>query len=121
MPDTPVVNNASLLCTGATAGSSTLTVTSQQFVKAGGQLVATIMDFAPGANIKPFGTCKILTAAASGVPTPCAPAVVAPWVPGSVVQKITGLPVLLKSCKAICAIGGEISILNPGQMVEKSD
>ena len=92
-----------------------LTVVSQMVSKAGGQLAATIMDHAPVANIAPFGTCKTLTAAASGVPTPCVPATAAPWTPGAVKTKIGGFPALTQSCKLACTVGGMISITSPGQ------
>ena len=38
----------------------------------GGMLAATVMDNMLAANIPPFGTCSVLTSAASGTPTPCA-------------------------------------------------
>jgi hypothetical protein len=77
--------------------------------------VATIMDFKPMKNIMPMGTCKILTAAASGVSTPCVPAVVAPWTPGAKVVKIGMFPALSEDSKAICSIGGTVEISDPGQ------
>lgn len=80
--------------------------------------VANILDHIPIANIPPFGTCKILTAAAAGVPTPCVPATAAPWVPGSPTVMVRSAPALNDTSKCICAIGGSISITNPGTTKE---
>ena len=112
---TAVVNGAMLQCTCGDAPTP-LTVTSQMQAKIGNQLAATIMDHAPTVNIAPFGTCKTLTAAASGVPTPCVPATVAPWSPGSTsIVNIGNFPGLLNTDKLACTVGGMISITNPGQ------
>lgn len=111
---TAVVNGATLQCTCGSA-PSTLTVTSQQTVKIENQLAATVMDNT-NANIPPFGTCSVLTAAASGAPTPCAMVAPAPWTPGSVTNvKIGNLTALLNTDKLACAIPGSISITNAGQ------
>ena len=108
------VNTAMLQCTCG-AAPTPLTVTSQFQVLIGNQFAATIMDFAPMANIKPFGPCTILTSAASGVPTPCVPAAPAPWTPGAAKTLIGNFPALLQSDMLSCAVGGMISITNPGQ------
>ena len=99
---------------------STLMVTSQQVAKINGMLIATIQDCMTGANLPPFGTCQVLTASASGVPTPCAMAPAGTWMPGSLVKKIFGLPVLTDSSKLICGIGGVISITNPSNVVAQT-
>ncbi len=110
-----VVNTAQLQCTCGDA-PATLTVTSQMQVMIGNQFAATVMDYAPVVNIPPFGTCKTLTAAASGVPTPCVPATVAPWTPGSTsIVMIGNFPALLDTDKLACTVGGMISIVSPGQ------
>lgn len=85
----------------------------------------TIMDFAPMVNIKPFGMCTTpsnptvaaATAAALGVltPMPCIPATTAPWTPGSPTVLIGGIPALNNSSVCVCAWGGVISIVTPGQ------
>lgn len=80
--------------------------------------VANIMDHLPIANIPPFGTCTILTAAAAGVPTPCVPATAAPWAPGSPTVMVRNMPALNSTSKCLCAIGGSISITNPGTTKE---
>lgn len=109
-----VVMTAQMQCTMGDAPMP-LSVMSQQTVKAGNMLAATIMDNAPIVNIPPFGTCKTLTASASGVPTPCVPATVAPWAPGAIKTMIGGKPALTQSCKLMCSVGGMISITSPGQ------
>ncbi|OAI41312.1 hypothetical protein AYO40_03390 [Planctomycetaceae bacterium SCGC AG-212-D15] len=80
--------------------------------------VATVMDFAPVANVVPFGICQQLTKMASGVPTPCVPAPTGPWMPGSLVESILGLKVLTADSQLICGVGGQISIKMPGAIVD---
>ncbi|HYJ84957.1 MAG TPA: DUF4280 domain-containing protein [Pyrinomonadaceae bacterium] len=87
---------------------------------------ANIMDNKPMVNILPFGMCTspsnptvaAATAAALGVltPMPCVPVIPAPWIPGSPTVMLAGLPTLNNNCKLMCAWGGVIQILNPGQM-----
>ncbi len=86
--------------------------------------LATIMDYVPFKNILPFGMCSSIlnptvasaTAAALGVltPMPCIPAVTAPWTPGSPKVLIGGKPALNSNSKLICAYGGVIQIMSPG-------
>jgi hypothetical protein len=99
---------------------SVLRVQSQQIVKIGGMLVATIQDCKPVVNLPPFGTCQTLTASASGVPTPCAMAPAGTWMPGSLVHKINNMPVLTDASKLTCGIGGVISISNPSNVIEET-
>ena len=104
---------------------STLVVTSQQQMLAGGPPAATIMDNVPMTNIPPFGMCTSIanpqvasaTSAASGVltPQPCVPSIAAPWAPGSPNVLIAGKPALNLTCKAMCNWAGVITIVNPGQ------
>jgi hypothetical protein len=86
---------------------------------------ANIMDNKPMVNILPFGMCTSLsnptvaaaTAAALGVltPMPCVPVTPAPWVPGSPTTLIGSMPALNNTSKLMCAYGGVIQIVNPGQ------
>jgi hypothetical protein len=95
-------------------------------VVVGGRPAATIMDFAPFANILPFGMCNspanpmviAATAAALGVftPMPCIPVTVAPWVPGSPTVLINNFPALSSTSKCMCTWGGVISINFAGQV-----
>ncbi|WP_433936381.1 DUF4280 domain-containing protein [Sorangium cellulosum] len=86
---------------------------------------ANISDCAPVLNVLPFGACSSLanptvaaaTAAALGVltPMPCVPVPAGTWVPGSVTVMLKGMPALDSAAKLMCAWGGVIQILNPGQ------
>jgi hypothetical protein len=87
---------------------------------------ANIMDNKPIVNIVPFGMCSspanptvaAATAAALGVltPMPCVPVTPALWVPGSPTVLIGGMPALNNTSKLMCAYGGVIQIVVPGQM-----
>jgi len=124
MPAPLVVMGATMQCTFGVA-PSTLSVTSNQQTMAGGPPAATIMDNAPMANIPPFGMCMTpsnpqvaaATAAALGVltPQPCIPVITGPWAPGSATVLINNQPALNLNCKAMCAWGGVISIISPGE------
>jgi hypothetical protein len=110
-----VVMGATLQCTCGSAPAN-LVVDSQTKYMIADKLAATIMDFKPGANIPPFGTCALLTAAASGTPTPCAMVPAGPWSVGSTTQvKLGDQLALLSTDKLTCGVGGLISIVNPGQ------
>ncbi|MDR1292758.1 MAG: DUF4280 domain-containing protein [Clostridiales Family XIII bacterium] len=115
---------ASMFCSFGLA-PSTLNVTSNLKVLTS-KPAATIMDFRPMVNIPPFGMCTSLanpmvasaTAAALGVltPMPCIPNTMAPWIPGSPMVIIGNYPALSSTSQLICAYGGMIKIISPGQM-----
>jgi len=110
-----VVLGATLQCTCGSAPAKLLVNSQTQFL-IDNLPAATVLDFKPGVNIPPLGVCSILTAAASGVATPCAMAPVGPWQPGSTAQvKFGDLPALLATDKLQCGIAGVISIVDPGQ------
>lgn len=121
-----VVATAQLMCSFGVAPSALNVVPKGVPVQAGGQMAATIQDFAPNVNIMPFGMCTTLsnpqvaaaTSAASGVltPQPCIPVTTAPWTPGSPTVQINGAPALTAECTCQCAWGGMITIVSPGQM-----
>jgi hypothetical protein len=83
------------------------------------------MDNKPIAEIVPFGVCSSIanptvaaaTAAALGAltPMPCIPVIPAPWVPGAPTVLIANMPALDNSSKLMCAWGGVIQVVNPGQ------
>ena len=87
---------------------------------------ANIMDNIPMVNILPFGTCQSLanptvasaTSAAMGVltPMPCVPVTPAPWIVGAPTVLIGNMPALNNSSKLMCAWGGVIEVINPGQV-----
>jgi hypothetical protein len=82
----------------------------------GNKLAATIQDHTPVSNIPPFGNCTVLTAQANGVPTPCVPAIPAPWAPGSTSPvQVGNFPGLLSTDKLACTIPGVITVQDPGQ------
>lgn len=109
------------MCTFGTAPSQ-LTVTSQFTSLANGKPIATMKDFQPMTNIAPFAMCTSLanpqvasaTAAALGVltPMPCVPATT-PWT--CTKTMVGGAPAIDNSCKCMCAYGGQISVIFPGQ------
>jgi len=119
-----VVDGAVLSCSFGTAPSS---LAASPASPAGGTSAgaATIMDFAPFVNIRPFGLCSslanpavnIATAHNAGVftPQPCIPATASPWVPGSPAVTIGGLPALDSACTCNCLWAGVVSVITPGQ------
>ncbi|MFO8010365.1 MAG: DUF4280 domain-containing protein [Dehalococcoidia bacterium] len=119
-----VCNGAMCQCSFGMAPSS-LVITPEGMVLAGGQPAATIMDNVPMKNVQPFGMCTTLsnpqvasaTAAAQGVltPQPCVPVTSAPWAPGSPTVMIGNKPALNSNSQLICNWGGVIQITQPGQ------
>jgi len=122
-----VVLGAAMTCSFGTAPSSLL-VTSNQTVMSSKMPAATIMDFAPIANIPPFAMCTTVsnptvasaTAAALGVltPMPCVPVTTGPWVPGATQTLVAKQPALTDACQCFCAWGGVIQITYAGQATE---
>lgn len=118
-----VVHGASLMCSCGTAPSS-LAVLPVVASEADSQPAATVNDFAPMANIAPFGMCTTpanpqvaaATAAAMGTltPQPCIPATTAPWSPGSSVVTINDLKALTDDSRCNCQWAGSISVVNAG-------
>jgi hypothetical protein len=119
-----VVNGATLQCTfGMTPSSLIVPPVSQ--VMAQNSPAATITDAVPMANIMPFGMCTTLTnpqvaaatSAAMGTltPQPCIP-VTSVWTPGSPKVTVRNQPAVDSTCTCMCAWGGQISVINPGQM-----
>lgn len=115
-----VCMGASMMCSFGTV-PSTLIVNSQQTALTGTP-IATIMDNKPIANIPPFGMCNSVANPATKrpppvffTPAPCVPSITAPWAPGSPTVLVGGKPALNNTSKLICAWGGVIQIVNPGQ------
>jgi hypothetical protein len=110
-----VVEGARLRCTCGDKPSQ-LQVTSQANVEIDQKRAATVQDNAPGRNIAPFGTCKVLTAAAAGTPTPCKLAPAGPWEPGAVSRVTIGNYLALLSTDVLkCSVPGVITITDAGQ------
>lgn len=124
-----VVMGATMQCSFGVAPSSLIVIPKGLPALSSGPFAATIMDFAPIVNIPPFGMCTSIanptvaaaTAAALGVltPMPCLPVIPAPWAPGSPTVLINNFPALNNTSKCMCAWGGIIQILNPGQVTEQ--
>jgi uncharacterized protein DUF4280 len=121
----PVVDTAMLTCSFGTTPSSLAVVPAGPRVTALGLALASVVDFVPQSNIKPFGMCTTVsnpqvasaTSAALGVltPQPCVPAIAAPWTPGAATVSVNGRPALTDSCTCQCMWGGAVTITNAGQ------
>ncbi len=121
-----VVSGAQLACTFGVAPSPLTVIPSGPPMQAGGQLIAKITDVAPMANISPFGMCSApsnpqviaATSAAAGVftPQPCIPVTTAPWAPGSAKVTVGGVPAVTSTCRLMCTWGGQISVVQAGQV-----
>jgi hypothetical protein len=120
-----VTAGATLMCPFGLAPATLVVLPVHRVLSA--TFAANITDMVPVANIPPFGACTSLanpmvaaaTAAALGVlvPMPCVPVPTGPWLPGSTKVMLGGMPAVDATCSAICAWGGVIRILSPGQMV----
>lgn len=117
-----VCMGANLQCSFG-AAPSTLAVNSQTTVLTASKPAATIMDCKPIANIPPFGMCSCPANPATVkpppvmfAPAPCVPVISAPWAPGAPTVLAGGYPALNNSSKLMCAWGGVISVVNPGQV-----
>ena len=118
-----VVTGATCMCPFGVAPAAIMS-TNNQTVLVGGVPACVITDAAPMANITGFGMCTTLsnpavasaTAAALGVltPQPCMPAIAGVWTGGTTL--IGGKPCLTQTSNCMCAYGGTITIVNPGQM-----
>ena len=119
-----VCSGAMLTCTGGVAPSA-LTVLPIGRPLCGAP-AANIVDIAPIVNVPPFGTCQMVsnpmvaaaTAAALGVltPMPCVPVPAGTWTPGNPMVLIGGMPALTTDSKLVCAWGGVIAVVAPGQV-----
>ncbi len=122
-----VCNGASLMCSFGVA-PSVLTVLPVNRTMTSNMPAANIMDHVPMVNIMPFGMCitptnptvASATAAAMGVltPMPCIPVTPAPWVVGSPTVMVGNMPALNNTSTLMCAWGGVITVVMPGQVTE---
>jgi hypothetical protein len=121
-----VCAGAMMTCSFGMTPSALIVIPKGMPVMAGGPLAATIMDFAPIANIPPFGMCTTMsnptvaaaTAAKLGVytPMPCVPVTPAPWIVGAPTVLINNFPALNSTSKCMCTWGGVIQFVFPGQV-----
>lgn len=117
-----VVNGALLQCSMGSAPSTLNVLQSPVIIE--GKYAATVMDCESMANIPPLGMCTSpanpavfsATAAASGVlvPMPCIPTPSAGWMCGPA-PLLCKMPALTSDGKLMCAYGGCIQIIYPGQ------
>ncbi|MDR1605339.1 MAG: DUF4280 domain-containing protein [Gracilibacteraceae bacterium] len=117
-----VVSGATYVCSFGTVPG--VLKAGKASVLAAGMPAATISDVAPMTAISPCGLCTTpsnptvaaATAAALGVltPQPCIPVPVGAWL-GSKGPLIGGTPGLSGEGRLLCAYGGSISIVAPGQ------
>jgi hypothetical protein len=125
----PVVMGDKVTCSFGAAPVPLVVIPKGPPVMFEGKFVATVMDFAPMANIAPFGTCMSLanpqvaaaTAAALGAltPMPCIPVTTGPWKPGALKTKVNNFNVLDAASTAMCAWAGVITVMPPpGAMKE---
>ena len=122
-----VCNGATLQCSFGLAPGTLVVLPENQCIT-GNMPAATIMDNKPMVNVMPFGMCNSManpavasaTAAALGAltPMPCTPVIPAPWVPGAPTVLLANFPVLNETSKLMCAYGGVIQIVVPGQFTE---
>lgn len=119
-----VVNLAVTRCSLGEAPSEPVVLPLNR-VLAGDQPAATIMDHVPIGNFTSFGMCNSISnpevAAATAklgilTPMPCAPVTPAPWVPGAPTVPIGAFPALDNMSKCMCAWGGIVEIVMPGQL-----
>ncbi|RCX11379.1 uncharacterized protein DUF4280 [Anaerobacterium chartisolvens] len=118
-----VCGGANMKCTFGAAPCSLMVLPENQAMTS--QPIATIMDNKPMVNILPFGMCSSManpavaaaTSAAMGVltPQPCIPVTTAPWAPGAPTVMVGNKPALNNSSKLMCAWGGVIDFVSPGQ------
>lgn len=123
----PIVTEGALMMCSFGVAPSSLIVTSNATVTVGGIPAATLMDYAPFANIPCFGVCLspmhpgfvggVVSAALGGAPVapPCTPAVATPWLQPALITTIDGLAVLLPSAVNHCALSGVIKFVTTGQ------
>jgi hypothetical protein len=91
-----------------------------------GMPTATVLEIVPDDNVPSFVMCacednpevQAATDAAEGVltPMPCEPVILDPWEPGSITMLFDGAPLATIASTCMCAWGGEISVVAPGQL-----
>ncbi|MBO4578404.1 MAG: DUF4280 domain-containing protein [Paludibacteraceae bacterium] len=118
-----VCNNAKMQCSFGMIPGTFIVVDPMRPKLNSAMAIGNVMDNKPMVNITSFGMCRSLanpsvasaTAAALGTltPMPCVPVIPAPWAPPGQVM-IANVPVLLDNCKCMCAWGGQISFVFPG-------
>ena len=123
-----VCTGAVLHCTQGTSNSSLSAM--PKCVSLCNEDQANITDHISMVNVKPFGRCRSLTypptASATAAhyghltPMPCVPGTITNWTAVDPDSQVGGQPALLDTAKLRCIYGGEITVVNPGQQLEKT-
>ena len=111
-----VVAGASLKCSMGTAPSQ-LAIPSGD-VSGANQRGATVQDYMPNVNVKPFAMCTSTSnpqVASAKSPQPCVPVIQAPWTPGSATVNLPSGAALTADSKCSCQWSGVIEVDKPGQ------
>lgn len=113
-----LTDGATLSCTMGTSTASYSLSSSTSMVTATdtNAQIGTLTDAIPYTNIPTFGTCSVLTAAASGVSTPCNPITVT-WLSTATSGSLNSLPIATTDSMCICCVGGVITCSQPGQQL----
>ena len=122
-----VVDGATMKC-GEGTSTASLAVLPTENTGAADKPAATVNDYKPMLNIKPFGMCKTqsnpqvaaATSAAQGVltPQPCIPVVTSAWSPGATGTRINGVKALTKDSTCKCQWTGTIEVSDAASEVE---
>lgn len=102
-----VVKGAMVKCSSGSSPSS-LNLPQSHGMYVNEKAVLNNGDTAAGANVMPFGKCKVLKG-------PCSPALAPCWDGAKLNTLIEGKPTLLASSTLSCSIGGGITIIRDGQ------
>ncbi len=118
------------MCSFGTAPGN-LASTNNVTVLTDGKPALVMTDVAPMANVTPFGLCTTVTnpqvaaatAAALGVltPQPCIPQITGAWIGTSPKVLIGGKPCVTMDSSCVCAYGGQIKIVSPGQVKSQAN
>lgn len=113
-----VCASAMCMCSFGVA-PGTLSVLMMHLTNTGGPPAANIMNNTPMAEVTPFAMCTSpanpAVAAALMVPQACTPMPAGPWFPGAPTVLLGNMPALDSNCKLMCAFGGLIQIIVPGE------
>ena len=114
---TPCMTTMAKCSFGLAPGS--IIVVPAKMVKSENMTVMDMTDFKPFVNILPFAMCTSpanpAVAAAFGAPMPCTPMIVAPWTPPNPKVMIKNIPSVTLPSICMCAFGGVIQMIKPGQ------
>lgn len=121
MPAPQVVASAMSMCTFG-LGPSVVQILPVNRILSSAMPAGNIQDFVPFMNIVPFPLCASpanpIVIAQLGVPGACLPVVPGPWFVGDPTVINGSMPALIMGSQCVCAYGGLISPIIPGQFTE---